>query len=48
MAGGLRSLLPPHLNSQLTSAFLQRNVTAAADSFGYKIFSSLVTVCSRV
>lgn len=36
--------LPPCLTSRLTSAFLQRNITAAAESFGYKIFSGLVKV----
>lgn len=46
---------PPCLTSRLTCAFPQRNVTAAAEGFGYKIFSSLVKVllpragiCGRV
>ena len=37
-------MLPPCLTSRLTGAFPQRNVTAAAESFGYKIFSGLVKV----
>lgn len=37
-------MLSPCLTSRLTSAFPQRNVTAAAEGFGYKIFSRLVKV----
>jgi hypothetical protein len=43
-AGWQAGIPSSHLTMWLMCALSQRNVTAAAESFGYKIFSRLLTV----